>query len=157
MTDLADILRLLLSCRTCRKRKTRCDGKRPLCTTCTENGHQCLGYAEGEVKRERKGSDALLNGQDDEYDYHERVGSEVLHGADARTQRRNVQAQAGALDRRRSEPVSYSDVDVKNARVGAIKGMTGNMGDYRDSTVFSDEIPSPLGMLPLRNGVGNET
>lgn len=34
-------------CRTCRKRKTRCDGKRPLCSTCTDNGHECLGYAEG--------------------------------------------------------------------------------------------------------------
>ncbi|KAJ8068670.1 hypothetical protein OCU04_002369 [Sclerotinia nivalis] len=34
-------------CRTCRKRKTRCDGKRPLCSTCTDNGHECMGYAEG--------------------------------------------------------------------------------------------------------------
>jgi hypothetical protein len=33
-------------CRTCRKRKTRCDGKKPLCSTCTENGHECLGYAD---------------------------------------------------------------------------------------------------------------
>ncbi|QSZ35533.1 hypothetical protein DSL72_008403 [Monilinia vaccinii-corymbosi] len=29
------------------KRKTRCDGKRPLCSTCTDNGHECMGYAEG--------------------------------------------------------------------------------------------------------------
>jgi hypothetical protein len=31
-------------CQTCRKRKIRCDGARPQCSTCKENGHQCLGY-----------------------------------------------------------------------------------------------------------------
>lgn len=31
-------------CQTCRKRKIRCDGKRPQCSTCKENRHVCLGY-----------------------------------------------------------------------------------------------------------------
>lgn len=31
-------------CQTCRKRKIRCDGKRPQCSTCKENRHECLGY-----------------------------------------------------------------------------------------------------------------
>lgn len=31
-------------CLTCRKRKTRCDGEKPTCSTCEKNGHQCLGY-----------------------------------------------------------------------------------------------------------------
>lgn len=31
-------------CQTCRKRKIRCDGKRPECSTCKENRHVCLGY-----------------------------------------------------------------------------------------------------------------
>lgn len=31
---------------TCRRRKTRCAGERPICSTCTKNGHQCLGYPE---------------------------------------------------------------------------------------------------------------
>ena len=34
------------SCLTCRRRKTRCAGERPLCSTCTKNGHECLGYPE---------------------------------------------------------------------------------------------------------------
>lgn len=33
-------------CLTCRRRKTRCAGERPLCSTCTKNGHECLGYPE---------------------------------------------------------------------------------------------------------------
>lgn len=33
-------------CLTCRKRKTRCDGEKPTCSTCDKNGHQCLGYPE---------------------------------------------------------------------------------------------------------------
>jgi hypothetical protein len=32
-------------CQTCRRRKIRCDGKKPHCDTCKENRHQCLGYA----------------------------------------------------------------------------------------------------------------
>ncbi|KFY80926.1 hypothetical protein V499_00259 [Pseudogymnoascus sp. VKM F-103] len=32
------------ACQTCRKRKIRCDGKRPECSTCKENRHACLGY-----------------------------------------------------------------------------------------------------------------
>ena len=42
---------LRLRCLTCRKRKTRCAGERPVCSTCTKNGHRCLGYPE-EIKRE---------------------------------------------------------------------------------------------------------
>ncbi|TDZ31682.1 Nitrogen assimilation transcription factor nit-4 [Colletotrichum spinosum] len=38
--------RINAACLTCRKRKTRCDGERPVCSTCTKNGHNCLGYNE---------------------------------------------------------------------------------------------------------------
>ncbi|KAL7943742.1 fungal-specific transcription factor domain-containing protein [Trichoderma barbatum] len=38
--------RINAACLTCRRRKTRCAGERPLCSTCTKNGHQCLGYPE---------------------------------------------------------------------------------------------------------------
>ena len=33
-------------CRTCRKRKTKCDGDQPVCKPCKLGGHVCLGYAE---------------------------------------------------------------------------------------------------------------
>lgn len=37
-------------CLTCRKRKTRCDGEKPICSTCEKNGHQCLGYTDDPEK-----------------------------------------------------------------------------------------------------------
>lgn len=37
-----------LACMICRKRKLRCDGVRPSCSTCTRLGHQC---AYDEVRR----------------------------------------------------------------------------------------------------------
>ena len=39
--------RILAACLTCRRRKTRCSGEKPACKTCSENGHECSGYAEG--------------------------------------------------------------------------------------------------------------
>ncbi|CAI6336632.1 unnamed protein product [Periconia digitata] len=36
--------RINSACLTCRKKKTRCSGERPVCGTCTANKHQCAGY-----------------------------------------------------------------------------------------------------------------
>ncbi|KAG5954847.1 hypothetical protein E4U57_003948 [Claviceps arundinis] len=38
--------RINAACLTCRRRKTRCAGERPFCSTCTKNGHHCQGYPE---------------------------------------------------------------------------------------------------------------
>ncbi|EHA47559.1 pathway-specific nitrogen regulator [Pyricularia oryzae 70-15] len=38
--------RVNAACYTCRRRKTRCDGARPTCSTCTKNGHSCRGYGD---------------------------------------------------------------------------------------------------------------
>ena len=53
----------LTRCLTCRRRKTRCDGERPLCSTCTKNGHKCQGYPEGDLKKDAGGE---LGGRDDD-------------------------------------------------------------------------------------------
>ncbi|OAA69831.1 Fungal specific transcription factor [Cordyceps fumosorosea ARSEF 2679] len=37
------------------RRKTRCDGERPTCSTCSKNGHRCLGYPD---ESKRDGPDA---------------------------------------------------------------------------------------------------
>ncbi|KAF5139283.1 putative transcriptional regulatory protein [Metarhizium anisopliae] len=42
--------RINAACLTCRRRKTRCAGERPVCSTCTKNGHQCQGYPEDSRK-----------------------------------------------------------------------------------------------------------
>ena len=36
--------RISSACATCRRRKTRCSGERPICGTCKEHGLQCGGY-----------------------------------------------------------------------------------------------------------------
>ncbi|KAK3989583.1 fungal-specific transcription factor domain-containing protein [Cladorrhinum sp. PSN332] len=43
--------RINAACLTCRKRKTRCAGEKPICSTCAKNGHNCLGYNDLEERR----------------------------------------------------------------------------------------------------------
>ncbi|QGA15027.1 hypothetical protein EYB26_002683 [Talaromyces marneffei] len=40
--------RVTAACRTCRKRKIRCSGEQPICKTCSDCGHKCLGYNDPE-------------------------------------------------------------------------------------------------------------
>lgn len=98
----------------------------------------------GEVKRERKDSDTNANGQDDGYEYQERMGREMTSQQDNQAHKSGVQS---SPDRRRSEPGPYTDLGFKSGGAATLKSMSGNLGDYRDATVFSDEGPSPLGML----------
>ncbi|KAI0384696.1 fungal-specific transcription factor domain-containing protein [Hypomontagnella monticulosa] len=46
--------RINAACLTCRRRKTRCAGEHPTCSTCTKNGHVCLGYSDGLEKSGKK-------------------------------------------------------------------------------------------------------
>ncbi|KAI1769925.1 fungal-specific transcription factor domain-containing protein [Hypoxylon cercidicola] len=46
--------RINAACLTCRRRKTRCAGEHPTCSTCTKNGHVCLGYSDGLEKSSKK-------------------------------------------------------------------------------------------------------
>ncbi|KAL6703975.1 hypothetical protein ACN47E_008913 [Coniothyrium glycines] len=38
--------RINSACLTCRRKKTRCSGERPVCGTCQQNRHECAGYGE---------------------------------------------------------------------------------------------------------------
>jgi hypothetical protein len=38
--------RINSACLTCRRKKTRCSGERPICGTCTQNNHECAGYGD---------------------------------------------------------------------------------------------------------------
>lgn len=55
--------RINAACLTCRKRKTRCSGERPICKTCSDNAHTCAGYAD---RPSRKGGAKILSDEDDE-------------------------------------------------------------------------------------------
>ncbi|KAK0705420.1 fungal-specific transcription factor domain-containing protein [Lasiosphaeris hirsuta] len=48
--------RINAACLTCRKRKTRCAGEKPKCSTCTKNGHDCMGYTEIVEKKKELGN-----------------------------------------------------------------------------------------------------
>ncbi len=47
--------RINAACLTCRRRKTRCAGEHPTCSTCDKNGHLCLGYSDAVDKRKDAG------------------------------------------------------------------------------------------------------
>ncbi|KAH7406735.1 pathway-specific nitrogen regulator [Phaeosphaeria sp. MPI-PUGE-AT-0046c] len=38
--------RINSACLTCRRKKTRCSGERPVCATCVNNKHECAGYGD---------------------------------------------------------------------------------------------------------------
>ncbi|KAI1106406.1 fungal-specific transcription factor domain-containing protein [Jackrogersella minutella] len=64
--------RINAACLTCRRRKTRCAGEHPTCSTCTKNGHVCLGYSDGLEKSGKKESNRGSDGtifDPDEDDY----------------------------------------------------------------------------------------
>ncbi|KAH8728122.1 fungal-specific transcription factor domain-containing protein [Phaeosphaeriaceae sp. PMI808] len=52
--------RINSACLTCRRKKTRCSGERPLCNTCINNKHDCAGYGDDSTPttNETKGSPA---------------------------------------------------------------------------------------------------
>ncbi|KAI8949911.1 fungal-specific transcription factor domain-containing protein [Xylaria longipes] len=64
--------RINAACLTCRKRKTRCAGEHPTCSTCDRNGHVCLGYSDTVDKRKdaagRVPGSSLDDGQADHND-----------------------------------------------------------------------------------------
>jgi hypothetical protein len=151
------------SCRTCRKRKTRCDGKRPLCSTCTDNGHECMGYADGPEGLTMKKDTKSPEGNGGEYDE-----GQYTHMQSMRSNSRDtVQHQHQNRVRHDAMMSSMPGMDTKLEDTGggqshfdkhgpssesvtaAGEGLKGRM-DYRDATVFSDEGPSPLGMFLWR-------
>lgn len=44
--------RINAACLTCRRRKIRCSGERPECTTCTGHSHLCAGYTSKCARKE---------------------------------------------------------------------------------------------------------
>ncbi|KAL1800084.1 hypothetical protein ACET3X_000426 [Alternaria dauci] len=44
--------RINSACLTCRKKKTRCSGERPVCGTCIQNKHECAGYGDDNATSE---------------------------------------------------------------------------------------------------------
>ncbi|KAF8253627.1 hypothetical protein K440DRAFT_592176, partial [Wilcoxina mikolae CBS 423.85] len=62
--------RISAACKTCRKRKTRCSGEKPMCETCKQTGQECLGYSDpipkGLPRQARRDSKSTSDGQSTE-------------------------------------------------------------------------------------------
>jgi hypothetical protein len=144
------------SCRTCRKRKTRCDGGRPLCSTCGDNKIQCLGYAdldEGVVHtKEGNNPDSLYHNQEDLRQKQERSQR-------PETQRRTGDRRVGGNSKHRrtdSKLSSNSETgttirrDKCSASTDSTHGDVTNVStDHRGSAVYPDNGFSSISMLSL--------
>jgi hypothetical protein len=144
-------------CRTCRKRKTRCDGKRPLCSTCIENGHECLGYADGVEtntgKRDRKGSELGLDTGRSGYGDAEDDEDDKNANGNVNLDNRQQNSAYGSPELRRTEPRSRpylennSNPPLERRDMGnSAEEPDGAHGNYRESAIYDDEL-NPLGML----------
>lgn len=141
---------LVCRCLTCRKRKTRCDGRKPLCSTCSENGHECMGYtdpAEGLTKRDVKAEDITERGNND--------AQEIQI---SQSDRRAIQS---LLEGRKERPRAHSTgspelitADLKPPNFEANRRLldtrdigqpkSGNISfvEYKDGSAFSEGITS---------------
>jgi hypothetical protein len=144
-------------CRTCRKRKTRCDGKKPLCSTCTDNGHECLGYAnvgEGNTRSEsgdnfKREYDGVIRpdlASGDEGENHENMNKgrdsfsrETKNGHSQPPLSRSPQHRR--VDAKGS---GFFDPNLNGGKERVVR--VDSIRTYRDNAVFSDEGPDQLGI-----------
>ncbi|ESZ96123.1 hypothetical protein SBOR_3512 [Sclerotinia borealis F-4128] len=143
--------RVNAACRTCRKRKTRCDGIRPLCSTCTDNGHECMGYTK--LMEGAASSIKDVRSPDDDF-----TPTHLRRPAASRENSRDMVPQQ--YQQSPNMPPSRSRVDAEQPymrdtpRVGNEDTENNRPGnrtvDYNDAAVFSDNGPSLLEKgLPL--------
>ncbi|KAF4635848.1 hypothetical protein G7Y89_g2224 [Cudoniella acicularis] len=128
--------RINAACRTCRKRKTRCDGKHPQCSTCLDNGHECLGFADSGENTKKDRDTTRATEEEAEEDEPADSAPQPENGEHRFTNARSPElrrvesskSQSDALPNDRGPPVKFGS-------------------DYRDSAVYSDG-PSPTGLWP---------
>jgi hypothetical protein len=68
--------RINSACLTCRKRKTRCSGERPVCQTCLQNKHKCGGYGDD---TEHSSQRAISANQEDSQESRKRSSQINIH------------------------------------------------------------------------------
>lgn len=107
---------------TCRKRKTRCAGEKPVCSTCTKNGHDCLGYNDL-VEKKRDGDNAMAPLKFEPSDATDLSAdlepeSEFLDDDDDDDERRHWKAKPPP------RAASFADRDVKARRDSTTSAMT---------------------------------
>jgi len=126
-----------------------------LCSTCTENGHGCLGYAEGgellqrREKRYVDGNTRRDNHEDDDVDDEEekhietgrsddRSGNLQIKFSIETSEMRRIDAKQQIFN---SNPRTPKERDASEG----LKPTRPSFQDYRESAVYSDEGTSSLG------------
>lgn len=114
--------RINAACRTCRKRKTRCDGKRPRCSTCVDNNHLCLGYADGAESVAEPRALGKHNRQGDEDHYSEEEEKDTSAGSFTQRSPLSAAKQTRFMIRHGLGPSNAIDSrEYKGADTGRIK------------------------------------
>ncbi|OIW27671.1 hypothetical protein CONLIGDRAFT_580002 [Coniochaeta ligniaria NRRL 30616] len=112
--------RVNAACLTCRKRKTRCAGEKPTCSTCTKNGHVCLGFADiVERKVQGGGTAGFANDRGDAGDSSNDPEDDYMDVEDE--DRRHWKSKTG-------HRASFSSHNVKAERRGSSATMSGKNG-----------------------------
>lgn len=109
---------------TCRKRKTRCAGEKPVCSTCSKGGHVCLGFADIVERKSENGTSSgaprndrgSISGPSNSFDDDDSDEEEE--------ERRHWKATAGRRQ-------SISSQDIKTERRDSSSDMTGHNGDRK--------------------------
>ncbi|KAI9737597.1 MAG: hypothetical protein M1818_005601 [Claussenomyces sp. TS43310] len=118
--------RINAACQTCRRRKIRCDGRKPICSTCTDNGHTCLGYPETGQSKPR------YNTTED-------------HGSEDEQNDGNHSQSTGASQNARPRPRSYQDaipanITISNGPGEHVTGPSSTLDqNYDKSPAFADD------------------
>ncbi|KAI0450401.1 fungal-specific transcription factor domain-containing protein [Xylaria acuta] len=168
--------RINAACLTCRKRKTRCAGEHPTCSTCDRNGHVCLGYSDTIDKRKDvagrvpgsslDGSQADHNDEADDYfdtdtdpeprPYKDgRNGSKQSENADgasvvsSRTSDTPQDYATPAIPLK-SESIDWEDVHSQKAQSTPRREQVGPRAtNPRQSSFSTDDGRSPSGRSPV--------
>jgi len=143
---LAKIFLLTISrCLTCRKRKQRCDGRKPTCETCSENGHECLGYAADGGDRKRS-IDSGQGGEEYREEYVQEGTRRQSNGSDKHDDSAGLHLQpaleGSLLPHNVSHRVPYFRYFGPTAIVPGFKQMVVSVREHRRSTGAASSIPS---------------
>ncbi|KAF4119532.1 Fungal trans [Geosmithia morbida] len=110
--------RINAACLTCRRRKTRCAGERPRCSTCVNNNHQCLGYQE-DKKDGNDAADARFDADDDDDDDAQETNDPSVPHRQSLSHGNQKRPNLPAASRDRSVDDDSNDRLTKKSRIAA--------------------------------------
>ncbi|PHH84644.1 hypothetical protein CDD83_1615 [Cordyceps sp. RAO-2017] len=133
--------RINAACLTCRRRKTRCAGERPQCSTCTKNGHSCQGYPEEARKDGPDAPDATKHADEDDAPLADDNAEE-----DDKKNIIKVDATPGSTSDVPARPLPPARSSSRSSVAGPVPAMAG------PANAAHNGAPAPAGAEPDRDG-----